>query len=709
MGSSCSDGTPMPVSVTLKATTVSASFSVGVVNSMSDGGWCTESRTLPTSVNFRALDSRFLSTCCRRSSSVTIVSGSSGSSSTISSKPCCSASGPKFFPTYSHTPESTTGAGRTSIFPASTLDRSRMSLISDSRSEPALWMVRANSICLSDRFFCGLSASSVARISKLFSGVRSSWLMLVRNSDLYCDDNASCAALSSRPRRAISISRFLISRSLDCAVSSARLVLELGVGALRLDRLHLQLLGEPLRLREQLLGADVGDDRVEHDADGLDELLEEAGVHLVEAAEGCQLDDAEHLLLEQHRQHEQVGRRAGTQPGLDLQVVGRHVAHPDRLLLHRGLTDQALTRPEDATVLGRLRGVRRCEPQLHPSLRAVREVERALHGLDDRSDLAHDHLGDRVEVALTLQLPADAREVALQPVLLGVDLGGRSQVRDHLVDVVLELRDLALRLDVDRPGQVAAGHRGRDLGDRAHLGGQVAGELVDVLRQVPPRAAHAGDLGLTAELALGADLAGHAGDLGGERGQLVDHRVDGALQVEDLALRVDGDLLAQVSLRDGRGHESDVADLAGQVGRHQVHRVGEVAPGAGDALDLGLATEPAFGADLARDAGHLVGEGRELVDHRVDGVLQLQDLALGVDGDLLTEVTGGDRGGDLGDVADLAGEVRGHRVDVVGQVAPGARDALDLGLTAEPALGADLTGDTGHLVGERARAGRPSC
>ena len=47
-----------------------------------------------------------------------------------------------------------------------------------------------------------------------------------------------------------------------------------------------------------------------------------------------------------------------------------------------------------------------------------------------------------------------------------------------------------------------------------------------------------------------------------------------------------------------------------------------------DALDLGLAAELAFGADLAGDAGHFGGEGVELVDHRVDGVLQLQDLAL---------------------------------------------------------------------------------
>ena len=81
----------------------------------------------------------------------------------------------------------------------------------------------------------------------------------------------------------------------------------------------------------------------------------------------------------------------------------------------------------------------------------------------------------------------------------------------------------------------------------------------------------------------------------------------------------------------------------------------------GDALDLGLAAELALGADLAGDAGDLRGEAVELVDHRVDGVLQLEDLAADGDGDLLREVAVGDRGGDLGDVAHLAGEVAGHR------------------------------------------------
>jgi hypothetical protein len=48
-----------------------------------------------------------------------------------------------------------------------------------------------------------------------------------------------------------------------------------------------------------------------------------------------------------------------------------------------------------------------------------------------------------------------------------------------------------------------------------------------------------GHVGLAAQLALRADLAGHAGDLVGERRQLVDHRVDRLRQRRDLALRVD--------------------------------------------------------------------------------------------------------------------------------------------------------------------------
>src|SRR2546426_12159250 len=70
---------------------------------------------------------------------------------------------------------------------------------------------------------------------------------------------------------------------------------------------------------------------------------------------------------------------------------------------------------------------------------------------------------------------------------------------------------------------------------------------------------------------LGADLAGDARDFAGECVQLVDHRVDGLLELEDLAANVDGDLLREVALLDRGGDLGDVADLAGQVACHQVH------------------------------------------------------------------------------------------------------------------------------------------
>ena len=56
------------------------------------------------------------------------------------------------------------------------------------------------------------------------------------------------------------------------------------------------------------------------------------------------------------------------------------------------------------------------------------------------------------------------------------------------------------------------------------------------------------------------------------------------------------------------------------------------------------------------------GEAVELVHHGVDGVLQLQDFALHVHGDLAAQVAVGHRGGHLGDVADLRGQVAGHGV-----------------------------------------------
>jgi hypothetical protein len=88
-----------------------------------------------------------------------------------------------------------------------------MSLISASRSLPAVWIVCANSTCLSSRLRFSFWASRFDRISSELSGVRSSCDMLATNSLLYLEDTASCSAFSSSDARASSISLFLTSMS----------------------------------------------------------------------------------------------------------------------------------------------------------------------------------------------------------------------------------------------------------------------------------------------------------------------------------------------------------------------------------------------------------------------------------------------------------------------------------------------------------------
>ena len=68
--------------------------------------------------------------------------------------------------------------------PDSILARSRISLMSASRSVPAWLTVCAYCTCFSVKLPSWLSASWRERISKLFNGVRSSCDMLARNCDL---------------------------------------------------------------------------------------------------------------------------------------------------------------------------------------------------------------------------------------------------------------------------------------------------------------------------------------------------------------------------------------------------------------------------------------------------------------------------------------------------------------------------------------------
>ncbi|MNI89324.1 hypothetical protein D3C73_1467140 [compost metagenome] len=93
--------------------------------------------TLPFSVNFTALDNRFLITCSRRWRSVKTIAGEPGCTSIRNSR-CLSAANGSNMPRKPSTRRATlVVSGRTSNLPASTLEMSRMSLIRLSKSLPA--------------------------------------------------------------------------------------------------------------------------------------------------------------------------------------------------------------------------------------------------------------------------------------------------------------------------------------------------------------------------------------------------------------------------------------------------------------------------------------------------------------------------------------------------------------------------------------------
>src|SRR5262249_48354636 len=102
----------------------------------------------------------------------------------------------------------------------------------------------------------------------------------------------------------------------------------------------------------------------------------------------------------------------------------------------------------------------------------------------------------------------------------------------------------------------------------------------------------------------------------------------------------------------------------------------------------------------ARD---LTGEGVELVHHGVDGVLELQDFSLHVDGDLAGKVALGHGGGDFGDVSNLSRQGYGHGIHWVGEMLPGTGDTGHVGLTAQAAFRTYFARDAGDLACEGAK------
>ena len=240
-----------------------------------------------------------------------------------------------------------------------------------------------------------------------------------------------------------------------------------------------------------------------------------------------------------------------------------------------------------------------------------------------RHQLRQHQLRNGQQVPLSLHHARELREVGLEPVLLVIFPRGFAQVADHLINVVFEGADFSRRFDGNGTRQVALCHGGGDIGDGAHLGGEVVGELVDVAGEVAPDARGSGNARLPAQLSFDTHFARDSGDLIGEGSQGIDHAVNGVGELCDLAFGLENQFSLEVAIGHGGDHFGDTAHLSGQVGGHGVDVIGEVFPGSGHAFHDGLAAEFTLGADFASHARHFRSEGIELVHHGVDGVLQL--------------------------------------------------------------------------------------
>src|SRR5439155_8650289 len=187
-----------------------------------------------------------------------------------------------------------------------------------------------------------------------------------------------------------------------------------------------------------------------------------------------------------------------------------------------------------------------------------------------------------------------------------------------------------------------------------------------------------------------------------EGAELVHHRVNRVLQLQNLPSHVHGNFLRQVAVGHRRGHGGNIAHLRSEVPSHGVHTVGQVLPGPSHSSYDGLTTQLPLGPNFAGDAGHFRGKGAELVHHGVDSVFELEDFPFDIDRDFFGQVTVSHGGCHGRDIAHLRGEIAGHGVHTLGQIFPGPGHAFDFSLPTQFAFGAHFAGHARDFCSERA-------
>ena len=172
---------------------------------------------------------------------------------------------------------------------------------------------------------------------------------------------------------------------------------------------------------------------------------------------------------------------------------------------------------------------------------------------------------------------------------------------------------------------------------------------------------------------------------------MVNHRVDGVLQLCDFALHIHRDLFGQIAIRHRSSDQRNIAHLRGKIARHEIDRISQIFPRSGNAFHFGLTTQNASGTHFARDTRNFRGKRAQSINQRVDRVLHFENLAFHINGDLPRKIATRDCRRHFSDIADLPRKIARHHVHVVGQILPRACDAAHVCLSAQFSFAAYLT------------------
>ena len=290
--------------------------------------------------------------CCKRLASVSIAFGQAACRTRPGNRrSSTSATWRKVRSTKLLRSSSRSSPTSTWTVPDSIFDKSRMSLMRLSRSLPEEWIVLANSVCLRGEVavvifgkLVGKDQQAVERRPQLVRHVREELRLVFGGqgelAGLFFEFLAGLLDFG-----VLAFDLFVL------LGQQVGLFLQLFVGVLQLLLPSLQLLGQRLRLLEQVLGTHVGFDRVEHDADRLGELVEKRLVRRIEALERGQLQHTADLSFEDQRQHKDASRRGFAEAGADPDILGRSIVQLDLFLVDRTLADESLADVDPPSVL----------------------------------------------------------------------------------------------------------------------------------------------------------------------------------------------------------------------------------------------------------------------------------------------------------------------------------------------------------------------